>query len=573
MIKARIPPETSDEAVKSLAELYREFTWAHVEKEFTWHQTGELNIAYEAIDRWAKNRDKRDRKALIFEKAGKVQEFSYLDLREISSQWANLLIERGFAEGDRLFIFLPPCPEIYFAMIACARIGVIFSPLYPTLSYDELEVRLHDSKPRGIVTHPNLIERLPQQAIAGVEHIFLSEGPATGTLPGEVLVPEHLADLPKKSTMRWVRGATPLYLIYTSGFTGPPKGVVHAHQDMLGQFVTARYVLNVTEDSRLWTDGEPGWVTGTVYGAFAPWLCGATAVIQGDPFSASTWYRTLEQHKVTVWYTTPWTITGLMDAGDDLPGRYDLSQLLHIATVGETLTPDLFYWTKKTMNRSPHDTWWMTETGMICIANFSAMSIKPGSIGKPVPGVEAAVLDDNGEPLPTLTIGELALKPGWPSMMTGIWQDPPRYHAYFRFRGWFLTGDMVTRDEDGYFYHQGRNDDLIKIGNKAIGPYDIERVLMIHPAVSEAVVIALASTSGRPYVKAFVSINRGFQTSARLSHEIKTFVKANFSPELPLSEVVVLDELPKTDSGKLLRRVLRARELGLPSGDTTKLKE
>lgn len=573
MIKATIAPESSDEAVRSLAELYRHFTWAEMEKEFTWSQTGELNVAHEAIDRWAKNRDKRDRTGLIFEKAGKVREFSYLDLRDISCQWANLLIECGFAEGDRLFLFLPNCPELYFAMIACARIGVIFCPLYLALSYDEIEVRLHNARPKGIVTHPDLVERLPAYALEGVEHLFLSEGPVAGTVPGEILVPERLDQLPKRSIMRWVRGTTPLYLTYTSGSTGPPKGVVHAHHDMMGQFMTARYVLNVNEASRVWTDGEPGWITPTVYGAFALWLCGATVVVQGDPFLPSTWYRTLEQHRVAIWYTTPRTITRMMEAGDDLPGRYDLSHLRHIATVGETLDPEQFYWARKTLKRSPHDTWWMTETGMICFANFSAMSIKPGSMGKPVPGVEAAVLDDNGEPLPPLTLGELALKPGWPSMMTGIWQDPPRYQAYFRFKGWFLTGDMVTRDDDGYFYHQGRNDDLIKVGEKLIGPYEIERVLMMHPAVEEAAAISLGSPSGKTHVKAFVSIKQGFPNSMRLNHEIKAYVKAGFPPELPLAEVVFLEELPKTRSGKILRRALRARELGLPTGDTSRLKE
>jgi acetyl-CoA synthetase len=573
MIKATIKPEASDEAVKSQAELYRHFTWADMAKEFTWHQTGELNMAHEAIDRWAKNRDTRDRTALIFEKAGTVQEFSYLNLRDFSSQWANLLIECGFAEGDRLFIFLPNCPELYFAMIACARIGVIFCPLYPSLSYHEIEVRVHDSKPKGIVTHPELLERIPAYVLDGVDYLFLTEGPVPGTIPGEVSVPERLDQFPKKSIMRWVRGTTPLYLVYTSGSSGPPKGVVHAHQDMMGQLMTARYVLSVTPASRLWADEQPGGITPAVYGAFAPWLCGATVVSQGDPFSASTWFRTIERHHVTIWYTTPRTIARLMEAGEDLPGRYDLSRLLHIATAGETLSPDHFYWARKTLNRSPHDTLCMTETGMICIANSAAMSIKPGSMGKPVPGVEVAVLDEKGEPLPPLAMGELALKPGWPGLMTGIWQDPPRYQAYFRFRGWVLTGDMVTRDDDGYFYHQGRNDDLIRVGEKHIGPYEIERVLLMHPAVEEAVAISLGSPGGETLLKSFVSVKQGFSDSARLNHEIKTFVKANFPPELPLAEVVFLEELPKSRSGTLLRRVLRARELGLPSGDTSKLKE
>ncbi len=437
MIKARIPPENPDANLKSYSQAYQNFSWRDIENEFTWHSTGEINIVQEAIDRWAKDSDKRDRIALIFEKAANIKAFTYLELREISSQWANLLIEHGFSVGDRLFILLPSCPEIYFAMLACARLGVIFSPLYPTLGFDELEIRLLNAKPRGIITHPDLLERLPEHTMGSVEHLFLTEGPKVGLFPTEIVAQGLVETLPKKSNIRWVRGTTPLYLIYTSGSTGPPKGVVHAHMDMLGQFITGRYVLNLAEGTVLWTDGDPSWVTGTVYGTFAPWLCGATSVIQGDQFSASTWYRTLESHKVAVWYTTPRTMTRLAEAGDDLPGRYDFSHLKHIATVGETLSPEQFYWAKQTLKRAPHDTWWMTETGMICLANFQSESIKPGSMGKPVPGLEADVLDENGEPAPVLTMGELALRLGWPSMMTGIWQDAPRYQAYFRFKTGF----------------------------------------------------------------------------------------------------------------------------------------
>jgi len=573
MIKATIPPEDKDAFIKSYSEAYQTFSWKDMEKEFTWHLTGDVNIVQEAVDRWASDREKRDRKALIFEKAGQVKEFTYKDLRELSSQLANLLIEHGFAAGDRIFIFLPPCPEIYLTMLACARLGVIFSPLYSSHSFDELETRFQDAKPRAIVTHPDLVERLPQHAMSGVNRVFLTEGPLPNLFEGEVLLWDAMKDLPKKSTPQWLRGTSPLYLIYTSGSTGPPKGVVHAHQDMMGILMTARSVLDLNEQSVLWTDGPPGWVTNTVYGALAPWLCGAATVVLGDPFAASTWYRTLEKHRVTTWYTSPRIVARLMEAGEDLPARYDFSHLSHIATVGEALTSERFFWVRQTLKHSPHDTWWMTETGMICMANFRSMITKPGSMGKPVPGVQAAVIDENGDPVPAMTMGELALRPGWPSMMTGIWNDAPRYQAYFRFREWFLTGDMVIRDEDGYYYHQGRNDDLIKIGDKFVGPYEIEQVLLLHPAVAEAVAISLGSASGKTIVRAFVTVNKGYPPSSRLNHELRTFVKANFAYELPLSEVVFMDELPKTRSGKLLRRVLRARELGLPSGDTMKLRE
>lgn len=437
MFKARIPPENPDANVKSYARTYESFSWHDAEKEFTWHKTGNINIVHEAVDRWAEDEKRRGRKALIFEKAGKVKEFSYADLSEISSQWANLFIEYGFAMGDRMFVFLPSCPEVYFAILACARLGIIFCVLFPSSSLDEIDARIRTAKPRGIITHPDLAERLPRQAASSVEHVFLTDGGKPDFFSSEIVVRDRLGELPKKKTIKWVTAGTPLYLIYTtSGTTGPPKAVVHAHRTMLGQLITARHVLDIRDDTILRTDsGEPGWVTGLVYGAFAPWLSGVTSVVQGEQFSASTWYRTLERHRVSVWYTTPRTLTRLMEAGDDVPGRYDLSSLLHIATVGEILSPEQFYWARQVLKRPPHDTWWMTETGMICMANFPSMSIRPGSMGKPVPGIEAAVLNDEGEPVPPLTMGELALRPNWPSLMTALWEDEFRYRQHFRFDG------------------------------------------------------------------------------------------------------------------------------------------
>jgi acetyl-CoA synthetase len=572
MIKARVTPENPQANMKSYFETCSNFSWSEVEKEFSQREDGKINIATEAVDRWANDPAKYNIPALIFEKAGKIESFSYLELKEKSCRWAGLLSVHGFKTGDRLLLLLPACPEIYFIMVACARLGVIFSTLYTTLNFEELLWRIQNAEPRGIVTHPDFLERLSPEAMESVKYVFIVETISTGLAQGQIAAEALLEAMPKEFANRWLPEETPLYLLYTSGSTGPPKGVVHAHQDMVGHLITGRYVLDLNEGAILWTDGDPAWVTGTVYGAFAPWLCGATSVVQRDPFSASTWYRTLESHRVSVWYTTPMTLRRLMEAGDDLPGRYDFSHLRHIATVGETLPPDLFYWARQNLNHSPHDTWWMTETGMICIANFASQQIKPGSMGRPVPGIEAAVIDREGKPLPILSLGELALKVGWPSMMRAIWRDEKRYSAYFR-NGWFLTGDMAIKDEDGCYYHQGRNDDLIKAGQESIGPYEIEQALCQHPAVKEAAVISQTPGTGQATVKAFVTINRGFTPSVRLNQEIKAFVKTNLHYLVPLTEIAFMDELPKTRSGKLLRRVLRARELGLPIGDPSKLRE
>ena len=396
--------------------------------------------------------------------------------------------------------------------------------LYPTLGTEELDWRISNADPRGIITHPDLVERLPQATVEKIKHVFLTTGPRPGTFPGEAELDVISEPMPEDFETRFVAPDTSLYLLYTSGSTGPPKGVVHSHQDMCAIRMSAKYVLDLTPDSILWTDAAPAWVTGTVYSAFGPWLCCATSVVQGNAFSAELWYRTLERHSVTNWYTTPLNVRRLMAAGPELVRQYDLSTLRQVSTVGETLTPEAFYWVKEHLKHSAHDTWWMTETGMICIANFPSQLVKPGSMGRPVPGIQAAVIDGAGEELSMLTLGELALKVGWPSMMKEIWKDDGRYQAYFR-NGWFATGDMVIKDEDGYYYHMGRNDDLIKIGPNPVGPYDFEQVLCQHRAVAESAVIAITTTPETPVVKAFVKLNPSFVPSGRLKDELIEFLK------------------------------------------------
>ncbi|MGD9304381.1 MAG: AMP-binding protein [Desulfobacterales bacterium] len=576
MIKAKIPAANPDANLKSYMETYNNFRWENVVKEFTWHQTGKINIIYEAIDRWALDPTKRDQTAIIFEKDNHLTNFTYGELQDRSSQWANFLSKYGYKTGDRLFIFTPSCPEAYLAMLGACRLGVIFCHLFASTGFDELALRLANAKPRGIITHPDLLERIPPEAKESVQHIFLISGPSPNLFPEEIII-EGLPDqMPKSFEPIWLELTSPLYMNYTSGSTGPPKGIVHAHKDMMGIILSARYVLDLHEDTILWADADPAWVTGTVYGVFGPLLCGATSLIHGNEFSAANWYWTLEKHHVSVCYTTPKNLMRLKAAGDNLPTRYDFSDLRHILTVGAPLVPDLFYWVKQNLNLSPHDTYWMTETGMISIANYPSMDIKPGSIGKPLPGIEAAVLDDNGEPLPPMSTGELALKVGWPAMMTDLWMDNERYQVYFRFKDWFLTGDIAIKDDDGYYYHQGRNDDLIKVGgDRVIGPFEIELVLCGHPAVNEAAVISKGTEPGEgiSHLKAFITIHPNYTPSLRLNHEIKSFVTANLAPDVVVKELTFLDELPKTRSGKLLRRILRAQELGLPGGDALKMKE
>ncbi|MDA8404888.1 MAG: AMP-binding protein [Desulfobacteraceae bacterium] len=576
MIKARIPAQSNAANIKAYDEFRARFQWQDMEREFSWAGTGRMNIIAESIDRWAADTARCDHPALIFSKTGKKEIFTYAQIKTRSCQWANMLKSYEFAAGDRLILLLPPCPEVFFAMAACARMGVIFCPVFSSSSFYELESRLENAAPKGILTLPDLVEKISHEFAGRMRHIFLTQGSAPGLFPNEKVIAGLPEQMEKTFPPVLLPGDAPIYLIYTSGSTSPPKGVIHTHQEMTGIKASARWSLDLKHDTILWTDADPAWITGTVYGAFAPWLCGVTSFVQGEPFTAANWYWTLEKFRISVWYTTPKIIRDLMEAGDDLATRYDLSALMHIATVGAPLVPELFYWVGYHLHCYPHDTWWMSETGIICIANLPCNDIKPGAMGKPLPGIEAAVLDEHGEPLPPLSLGELALKTPWPGLTSGLWQDTERFRRYFTGQGWFITGDIAVEDEEGYFYHQGRNDDLLKAGgDKVLGPFEIEQVLCVHPAVCEAAVISKGSEPGKgvSFLKAFVTLKKGYIQSSRLNYEIKTFLKGNLAPDIIVNDIVFLDKLPKTRSGKLLRRVLRARELGIPSGEALNMRD
>ncbi|NOY69080.1 MAG: AMP-binding protein [Deltaproteobacteria bacterium] len=576
MIKACISAQTPDSGnLKSYESARAGFCWAELLSRFPAGRAGQANIITASVDLWADDPVKKDHPALVFESRGKCERLSYGELKTRSCRWAAMLLNLGFAAGDRLVIFLPPCPETFFAMAACARIGVIFCPVFFTSGFYELETRMESILPKGVLTHPDLVEKIPPEFIGQLQHILLTQG-VSGIFPNETIVENLWQTMSKETGPIPFSIDTPLYLIFTSGSTRPPKGILHSHNDMAGIYASARWALDLKPGDILWTDADPAWVTGAVYGAFAPWLCGVTAVVCGDLFSAANWYRFLEKHKVTVWYTTPRVLRKMMEAGDDLPTRYDLSALRHIVTVGAPLVPDILYWTKANLKKTPHDTWWMTETGIICIANFVCMDIKPGSMGKALPGIEAEIIDADGNPLPPLSIGELALKSGWPGMMCGLWQDERGFERYFRKGGWFVTGDIALKDEEGYFYHQGRNDDLLKAGgNRIVGPFEIEQVLSSHPAVAESAVIARGSEPGQgvSYLKAFVTVKSGYSPTTRLNYELKAYLKGNLADDIVVNEIAFMQRLPRTRSGKLIRRVLRARELGLPGGDPGNLRE
>jgi acetyl-CoA synthetase len=359
---------------------------------------------------------------------------------------------------------------------------------------------------------------------------------------------------------------------YTSGTTGKPKGAAHVHRAVVGHYATAKYVLDLQPQDTYWCTADPGWVTGTSYGMFGPWSNGITQVVYEGGFSAKRWYSFIERKKVTVWYTAPTAIRMLMKSGDDLPRQYRLDSLRYMCSVGEPLNPEAVVWGEKVFGMPFHDNWWQTETGAIMIANYPIQDIKPGSMGRPFPGITAGIVDDEFNELPPGKEGNLAVKPGWPSMFRTYWEKEDLYQSRFK-DGWYISGDKAKTDEDGYFWFVSRADDVINTAGHLVGPFEVESVLIEHPAVAEAGVIGKPDKIAMEVVKAFVSLKEGHEPTDELKHDIQKFVMKRLSSAAAPREIDFIDSLPKTRSGKIMRRLLKAKELGLPLGDTSTLED
>ncbi|MGE5578246.1 MAG: acetate--CoA ligase [Syntrophothermus sp.] len=554
-------------------ETCRSFDWEEVRKELTFFDDGKVNIAYDAIDRHCQTW-RKDKVALIWEgEDGRQKKFTFLDVKQATDKIANLLKGRGVQKGDRVFLFLPRIPELYFSVIAVAKLGGIVGPLFSAFGPEGVRDRLSDGEAKILITTPELKKRLEgiRKDLPALEHILLVGGQrAEGREqlgPGEVSFEKEFDKAPELFQIEHMDPEDPLYILHTSGTTGRPKGVVHVHNDMISYYITSKFVLDLRDEDVYWCTADPGWVTGTVYGIFGPWLNGATQVVYEGRFDPDRWYALIEKNKVTVWYTAPTPLRLLMKAGDELAKRYNLKSLRHILSVGEPLHPEVIRWAMQFYGLPVHDTWWQTETGSMMIANYPSMPIKLGSMGKPLPGITAAIIDIEGNELPPEQTGFLALKPGWPSMLRQIWRNPARYGEYFRAGGWYLTGDTAYRDADGYFWFVGRADDVINTSGHRVGPYEVESVLVEHPAVAEAGVIGKPDPERGQIIKAFVALRNGFYPSEQLKEEMRDFVRERLATHAYPREIEFRDSLPKTRSGKIIRRVLKAWDLGLPPGD------
>ncbi|MCL6502389.1 MAG: acetate--CoA ligase [Pirellulales bacterium] len=571
----KVPPNLRDyEATR------REFSWAQARLALEGLPSGRgLNIAHEAVDRHAAGpRAARVALRCIAQDGGR-QEITYAQLAEQSNRFANVLRQLGVGKGERVFALTGRIPELYVAALGTLKHRCVFSPLFSAFGPEPIRTRLALGECRVLVATEPLYQRKVaglREALPSLEHVLLVRGRGqAGDLPGTRNLGELLQEASSHYTIEPTDPEDFALLHFTSGTTGTPKGAIHVHEAVVAHHATGRLALDLHDEDVFWCTADPGWVTGTSYGIIAPLVCGVTSIVDESDFDAERWYRLLQDERVTVWYTAPTAIRMLMKAGAETARPHDLRSLRFLASVGEPLNPEAVVWGRAALGLPFHDNWWQTETGGIMIANYAAMDIRPGSMGKPLPGIEAAIVQQQADGSVTEVTepdvqGELALKPGWPSMFRGYWGAPERYRACFA-NGWYLTGDLARRDADGYFWFVGRKDDVIKTSGHLIGPFEVESVLMEHPAVAEAGAIGKPDPVAMEVVKAFVSLRAGYQPSDHLRRQILAHARTRLGAVAAPKEIEFLPSLPKNRAGKIMRRLLRARELGLPEGDTSTL--
>jgi len=538
-----------------------------------------LNIAHEAVDRHAQGARANHLALRWLGKSGAVRDFTYRDLAIETSRFANVLAGLGVQAGERVFVLAGRIPELYIAVLGALKQRCVVSPLFSAFGPEPIHTRLALGSGSVLVTMASLYqkkvaglrERLPQ-----LKHVLLvSDDGGRTDVPGTL----DLATLMREASPRFTIGPTDpedrALLHFTSGTTGKPKGAIHVHQAVVAHHATGALALDFHSNDVFWCTADPGWVTGTSYGIVSPFTHGITSIVDEGDFDAERWYRVLTEQQVSIWYTAPTAVRMMMKGGAELARRHDFPQLRFIASVGEPLNPQAVLWGQDAFGLPIHDNWWQTETGGIMIANYAAMDIRPGSMGKPLPGVDAAIVrraaDGAAEVITAPDVeGELALKRGWPSMFRGYLNEDERYRKCFAGE-WYLTGDLAKRDADGYFWFVGRADDVIKSSGHLIGPFEVESALMEHPAVAEAGVIGKPDPVQLETVKAFVALKPGFEANEALRRDLLGFARKRLGAAVAPKEIDFIASLPKTRSGKIMRRLLKARELGLPEGDTSTL--
>jgi len=564
--------------LRDYAAVYAKFSWAAARAELDGLPGGGLNIAFEAVDRHLAQ-GRGDKLALRWlGKDGAQQDFTYADLAAESNRFANVLKTLGLERGAAVFGLMGRRPELYLAALGIWKNGNVFSPLFSAFGPEPLKARMTIGRAQALVTTDVLYNRKVaawRSELPELRHVLLVRTTDKELPPDTLDLTAALAEASEAFDIVATGPEDRALLHFTSGTTGKPKGAIHVHEAVVAHHITGRYALDLHPGDIYWCTADPGWVTGTSYGIIAPLTNGATMIVDEAEFDAERWYRTLQDHKVTVWYSAPTAIRMLMRAGREVADKYDLSCLRFLASVGEPLNPEAVVWSSETFGKPFHDNWWQTETGGIMIANFAAEDVKPGSMGRPLPGITAGIVErrpDGGvaEITKPMALGELALRPGWPSMMRGYLDEEERYKKCFA-DGWYLSGDLAMRDSDGYFWFVGRADDVIKSAGHLIGPFEVESALMEHPAVAEVGVIGIPDETAGEVVKAYVGLKPKVEASDALRKELLGHARKRLGPAVAPREIAFRTNLPKTRSGKIMRRLLKARELGLPEGDISTL--
>ncbi len=561
--------------IGSYEERVKDFTWEISEKELEYKPGNVINIGEYCTDRICRQ-GKGNKTALIWQgHSGEIKRYTFDRMRVLTNAIAAFLKDLGVKDGDRVCLFMDKVPELYLGFLGVLKMGAIAQPLFSAFGGESLFTRLDDAKTTAIITQKKHVAKVRKilAELPNLKHIIIVDDDASKPLRelevafamDTVQPVEHFPIFPTKAE-------TPSVLHYTSGTTGKPKGAQHVHYSLISQYITAKYVLDLQEDDIYWCTADPGWVTGTSYGIIGAWATGSTQCVLDAGFRADAWYQFIQDHKITVWYSAPTAIRSLMKDGKETAHKYDLSSLRHLCSVGEPLNAEAVIWSTDTYGLTFHDTFWQTETGSMMITNYPGMKIKPGSMGKPFPGITATVVDlKSHQPITTPGIvGLIAIKPGWPSMFRGYWNNEEVYKSKFK-NGWYICGDRASFDEDGYFWFVGRDDDVINTGGHLVGPFEIESALLEHEAVAESAVVGKPDPVNMEVVKAFIALKPGFEPTKMLELEIMNFIRKKLSPLAMPQDVEFVQSLPKTRSGKIMRRVLRAKEWGEDIGDTSTL--
>jgi acetyl-CoA synthetase len=561
--------------IESYEKRLKNFDWSIAEKELDYNKGDSINIGWYCSDRICKQGN-ADKKALIWEGLGGIEKtYTFNDVRLRSNTVASFLKNLGIKTEDRVCLFMDKIPELYMGFLGILKLGAIAQPLFSAFGDESLHVRLDNAQTTAIITqrkHVSKVRKILDQ-MPYVKQIIIVDYEGKNPLREREVAFNMDEEIQVESfEISQTKAESPSVLHYTSGTTGQPKGVKHVHYSMISQYLTTKWVLDLQDDDIYWCTADPGWVTGTSYGIIGPWSLGITQCVLDTGFSAESWYKFIEKRKITVWYSAPTAIRSLMKAGDEIIKLHNLSTLRHLASVGEPLNAEAVIWSKKVFGKAFLDTYWQTETGSMMLTNYPGMKIKPGSMGKPFPGITATILDaktfeainEIGKP------GLIGFKPGWPAMMRTYWRNEETYQKKFE-NGWYLPGDRAYIDKEGYYWFIGRDDDVINTGGHLVSPFEVESALLEHESVAESAVVAKPDDVNMEVVKAFVTLKPGNEASDELELKIMNFIRKKLSPLAMPQEIEYMETLPKTRSGKIMRRLLHAKEWGEEIGDISTL--